>query len=180
MHQAPRTVHPRDSRVSREEQIRNEVFVSYVWRSYIQSLNQKIVPGLTFEILGFLLFIHLDSFFRKPRPSPPNNEPFIQEMHLKMPVLSRGLKLSNSKPGCRVSALHFLGEIDTTNDFLTSSSIRWAFFSASYFRINPCFTAEKRIGVWIVTHLADTGKLSSSNIYSLCTVRGTSYDDALR
>jgi hypothetical protein len=28
-------------------------------------------------------------------------------MHLKIPLLSRGLKLSNPKPGCRVSALHF-------------------------------------------------------------------------
>jgi hypothetical protein len=35
------------------------------------------------------------------------NELFSQEMHLKIQLLSRGLKLSNSKPGCRVSALHF-------------------------------------------------------------------------
>jgi hypothetical protein len=47
-------------------------------------------------------------FFRKPRSSPQKNELFSQEMHLKIPLLSRGLKLSNSKPGCRVSALHFL------------------------------------------------------------------------
>jgi hypothetical protein len=38
---------------------------------------------------------------------PPKNEPFSQEMHLKIPLLSRGLKMSNSKPGCIVSALHF-------------------------------------------------------------------------
>jgi hypothetical protein len=34
---------------------------------------------------------------RKPRSSPPKNEPFSQEKHLKIPLLSWGLKLSNSK-----------------------------------------------------------------------------------
>jgi hypothetical protein len=42
-----------------------------------------------------------------PDHHPQENEPFIQEMHLKITLLSRGLKLSNSKPGCGVSALHF-------------------------------------------------------------------------
>ncbi len=53
--------------------------------------------------------IGLDSraSFGKPRSSPSKNEPLSQEMHLKIPLLSQGLKLSNSKPGCRVSALHF-------------------------------------------------------------------------
>ncbi len=39
--------------------------------------------------------------------SPSKNEPFSQEMHLKILLTSRGLKLSKSKPGCRVSALQF-------------------------------------------------------------------------
>jgi hypothetical protein len=34
--------------------------------------------------------------FRKPISFPPKNEPFSQEMHLKIQLLSRGLKLSNS------------------------------------------------------------------------------------
>jgi hypothetical protein len=34
--------------------------------------------------------------FRKPRSSYPKNEPFSQEMHLKILFLGRGLKLSNS------------------------------------------------------------------------------------
>ncbi len=42
-----------------------------------------------------------------PDHHPQKNEPFSQEMHLKIPLLSRGLKVSNSNPGCRVSALHF-------------------------------------------------------------------------
>jgi hypothetical protein len=33
---------------------------------------------------------------RKPGSSPPKNEPFSKEMHLKIQFLSRGLKLSNS------------------------------------------------------------------------------------
>ncbi len=45
--------------------------------------------------------------FRKPRPSPSKTEPFSPEMHLKIPLLSLSSKLSNSKPGYRVSALNF-------------------------------------------------------------------------
>ncbi len=69
-------------------------------------------------------------------------------MHLKMQLLSQGLKLSNSKRGCRVSALSLFCEIDTTNGFLTLSSFRSVLFPASYSRIDPCFTVGKRIGVW--------------------------------
>jgi hypothetical protein len=39
--------------------------------------------------------------------SPPKNEPSRKEMHLKIPLLSQSLKLSKSKPGCIVLALHF-------------------------------------------------------------------------
>jgi hypothetical protein len=39
--------------------------------------------------------------FTKPQ-SPQKNKAFSQEMHLKIQLLSRCLKLSNSKPGCRV------------------------------------------------------------------------------
>ncbi len=43
---------------------------------------------------------------RKPWSSPLESESFSQEMHLKIPLSSRASKLSNSKPGCRVSAPH--------------------------------------------------------------------------
>jgi hypothetical protein len=56
--------------------------------------------------IGAIRYVLAHSF-RKSRPSPPKNERFSQEMNLKIPFLSRGLKLSNSKPGCRVSTLHF-------------------------------------------------------------------------
>jgi hypothetical protein len=42
------------------------------------------------------------------------NKPVSLMMHLKIPLAIRGLKLSNSKPGCRVSALHhFVKQIPT-------------------------------------------------------------------
>jgi hypothetical protein len=60
-------------------------------RGYIGVIRQFLAPS-----------------FRKLQSSPPKkNEPFSQEMHLKIPLPSQGLILSNSKPGCRVSALHF-------------------------------------------------------------------------
>jgi hypothetical protein len=49
--------------------------------------------------------ISLDSLFQKTPIINPKN-PFSQEMHLKIQLSNRGLKLSNSKPRCRVSALH--------------------------------------------------------------------------
>jgi hypothetical protein len=50
----------------------------------------------------------LAPFFRKPQTSPKKEELFSQRMHLKIPVLSLGLRLSNPKAGCRVAAVHFL------------------------------------------------------------------------
>jgi hypothetical protein len=44
---------------------------------------------------------------RKPRSLSLKNEPFSQEMHLKVPLLSWILKLSNSDPGRSISALCF-------------------------------------------------------------------------
>jgi hypothetical protein len=68
-------------------------------------------------------------------------------MQLKIPLLSWGLKLSNSKPGCRVSALQFfVKKIHTTGGFLTVElNQKSVLFSASSTRINPSFTAGKRI-----------------------------------
>ncbi len=45
--------------------------------------------------------------FRKYDHHPKKKKRFSQEMHLKIRLLSPGLKLSNSKPGFRVSAPHF-------------------------------------------------------------------------
>jgi hypothetical protein len=42
------------------------------------------------------------------RSWPPKNRPFSQDIHSKILLSSRGLKLSNSKRDSRVSAFHFL------------------------------------------------------------------------
>ncbi len=78
-------------------------------------LNHSIGPG---------------SFFQKaPILAPQKNESLNQKMHLKMPLSSHGLKLLNTKPGCWVSALSLLCDLDTTTYcFLTSSSFRWVLF----------------------------------------------------
>jgi hypothetical protein len=55
--------------------------------------------------------INLDSLGQKNTYyHPPKNEPFSQEKHLKIQLSRRGLKLSNSKPGCVFSALNFFGK----------------------------------------------------------------------
>jgi hypothetical protein len=46
------------------------------------------------------------SLKKNTRFPPPNMETFNQGMHLKIPLLGRSLRLSNSKARCRVSALH--------------------------------------------------------------------------
>jgi hypothetical protein len=51
--------------------------------------------------------IGFDPLFQKTSIINPKTEPFSQEMDLKIPLSSRGLKLSNSKPGCKVSAFNF-------------------------------------------------------------------------
>ncbi len=56
---------------------------------------------------------------RKPQSSPSKSELFSQKMHLKIPLLGRGLKLSNPKRGCSVSAFHVLCEMDTTESPMT-------------------------------------------------------------
>jgi hypothetical protein len=70
-------------------------------------------------------------------------------MDMKIPLLSWGLKLSNLKPGCdtcEVSALHFFVKQIPPMDFLHGVPSDKPFFSFLS-KINPCFTAEKRIGV---------------------------------
>ncbi len=49
----------------------------------------------------------LDTPFQETKIITLKNEPFSLEMHLKIQPSSRYLKLSISKPGCGVSALHF-------------------------------------------------------------------------
>ncbi len=58
--------------------------------------------------------------------------------------------------------------MDTTNGFLTSSSIRCVLFSASISKIDPCFTAGKRIGSLRLSRNLRTPENNHLYIYSLC------------
>jgi hypothetical protein len=58
-------------------------------------------------VLATLSFNVWTPSFKKSQQLSPKIEPFNHEMRLKMPLSSRGMELSNYKPGCKVSALHF-------------------------------------------------------------------------
>ncbi len=85
--------------------------------------------------------------------SPPKNNPCSQEMHLKILRFSWGLKLSNSKPGCEVSALHFF----------VNQMPPMAFWQSSFWlvllhvlipRLTSASLLESKRGFEIVTELA--------------------------
>ncbi len=56
--------------------------------------------------------------------STSKHEPFRLKTHLKIPLLSRGFKLSNSQAGCRVSALHLFLRYTNT--------VKWSDFDRRY------------------------------------------------
>ncbi len=114
--------------------------------------------------------------FRKPQSSPHKNEPFCQEMHLKIPLSSWGLKLPNSKPGCIVAA-PLLCEIVTTNGFLTSISFRYVFFQLLIPGLTTFSALESKSWFEIFTH-SRTPEIYHLNDYSLCSKQG-SFEDPL-
>jgi hypothetical protein len=68
------------------------------------------------------------------------NKPFSLEMHLKIQLSRRGLKLSNSKPSCKVSAVHFFGKKKRSHQWL--SEIKLSLISALFiflFQDQPLF-----------------------------------------
>jgi hypothetical protein len=62
--------------------------------------------------------------FRQPRSSQPKNEPFRQEMHFKIPLLSRGFEMVKFKNRLQELSFLLLCEIVATIDFLTLSTTR--------------------------------------------------------
>ncbi len=68
-------------------------------------------------------------------------------MQLRIPLLSQGLKLPNSKQDWRVSGFHFLW--NRYHQWLSDIELnQTVLFSTSYSRNNTWFTNGKRIGVW--------------------------------
>jgi hypothetical protein len=65
-----------------------------------------------------------DPSFRKPR-STPKRQTVLTGDASKIPLLGRGLKLSNLKPGFRVTALHlFVKEKEKNHQWLLLRSFR--------------------------------------------------------
>jgi hypothetical protein len=101
---------------SSEHRSCQKVYLPNVW---IKLSHENYFPVWSLPLKTFWLhtgafLLALTPSFRKPETttSPTfrtfkGNKSFSQEMHLKILLSSRGLKLSNSKPGCRVSARRF-------------------------------------------------------------------------
>ncbi len=87
-----------------------------------------------------------------------------QGENLRIPLLSQGLKLLNSRPGCGVSVLRFSCEIDITNGFLTLGSFRSSAFSSFLFPDKPllhCWKAKR--GLKLSCNFRTAGKRPSSH-----------------
>jgi hypothetical protein len=74
--------------------------VEFIRKIRQQTIYLKIVKKL-------LRWDVLTSSFREAQSSTPKNDPSNQEIHLKIPLLTQGSKLSSSNPSCEVSTLHF-------------------------------------------------------------------------
>ncbi len=114
----------------------------------------------------------------------PEQKPFNQNMHLKIPRFTNGLKLSIYKFGFRVVVLHLMPiwrarrSVDEGGCLLQLllprlpsvlllekeswyETVTQVLFSASYFRVNPSFAAGKQnseSGFEIVPKIANIGK----------------------
>jgi hypothetical protein len=110
----------------------------------------------------------LDFLFQKTPIIAPKNESISQEIHLKIPPLTRGLKLSISKPGCRVSAhsSSLLSEIGTTNGFLASSLFKIRAFSSFLFPgLTSVSLLESDSGFEIFMDIKDSTSKRSTLVY---------------
>ncbi len=86
-------------------------------------------------------------------------------MHLKIPLLNWGLKLSNSKPGCRVSALHFVVELISPMAFWHSALSYKCSFQLLIPVLTPVSLCEWKSGFEIDTQTLENDRLL---ICSLC------------
>ncbi len=91
-------------------------------------------------------------------------------MHSKIPLLSRGLKLSNSKPGCRVSALHFFVKLIPPMAFWHWAHSDKCFFQLLIPALTTCSLLESESRFEIVTHSHILWTLQNTHLrlFSLC------------
>jgi hypothetical protein len=103
--------------------------------------------------------------------NPPKNELFSQEMRLNILFLNRGLKLSNSKPGCRVSGLLFFVKYiyqQWLHDIeLIQMSVFFFFFQHLILGLTPVSLLESELGLQIVTQPENTRIRPSLYLWSL-------------
>ncbi len=85
-------------------------------------------------------------------------------MHLKIPLSSQSLRLSKSKPGCRVSTLHIV--VKYIPPMTIWHRAHKCFFQLLIPGLTPVSLLQSELGFEIVTQLAGTGKWPSSNLWS--------------
>ncbi len=111
-------------------------------------MNAEKVSELRGDI-GAIRWVLIPSF-NKPRSSSAKDEPFSQERHLKIPLLSRGWN-------CQI--LNQVVESELSTSFWNRYHQQWLsdielnqisvfFFLVLIQGLTPCFTAGKRILVW--------------------------------
>jgi hypothetical protein len=115
--------------------------------------------------------IGLDYLFQNtPSINPLNNDPSSHGMHLKMQLLSRGLKLSYPDPSCRVPALHFFANKMSPVSFRQRAQSDECFVQLFIPGLIPVSRLESASGFGIVTQVADTGNdhLHISSLWCSC------------
>ncbi len=94
------------------------------------------------------------SIFLKTLPITLKTEPFSQDMQLKIALLSRGWKLSNSTPGCTIKSQFFTSLWNRLHQWPSGIELIWiSTFSASHSRIYPCQLLDSESGFESVTQL---------------------------
>ncbi len=88
-------------------------------------------------------------------------------MRLKIPLLSRGLKLANSEPALQL----FISLWNRYHQWLSVIELIQTSASFSFLlRINPGFTSESKFGFEIASQLADTRKRPSSYLKAMLRI----------
>jgi hypothetical protein len=88
-------------------------------------------------------------------------------MRLRLPLLSGALKLSKSKPGCKVSALHLFVKWIPLMAFWHRAHSETCFFQLLIPGLTPISHQENELWFEFVTHLAHTGKQPFSHLSSV-------------
>jgi hypothetical protein len=95
------------------------------------------------------------------------NKVFSEEINLKIPLLSRGLKLSILKPGGRVAALHFFLKYKPTMAFSHRAQSDKCFFKHLIPGLTPVLLLKRERGFEIVAEPATPTVFTSMVVTAL-------------